>query len=127
MVKPRGQQTGRSILVVEDDPDLRETIALILEQHGHGVISCGDGSSAVRLAHAHHPDLALIDLDLPDLDGCEVARRIRAEGARATTRLIAVSGYAAQQDRERAQQAGFDEYLTKPIHFERLYRAIAHS
>lgn len=108
------------ILVVEDDPDVREMFKLILELEGHEVYDAPDGATAVRVAAAVQPDVGLVDLGLPVLDGYEVARKIRALPFGKRTRLIAVSGYAQPEDLRNAKSAGFDLHLAKPVDDARL-------
>jgi CheY-like chemotaxis protein len=82
---------------------------------GHEVIEARNGRDGIELAEAHGPDVALVDIGLPDLDGYEVARRIRAGQAGVSMRLVAVTGYGQPEDRQHAFSAGFDAHLTKPI------------
>jgi signal transduction histidine kinase/ActR/RegA family two-component response regulator len=117
------------ILVVEDNLDGRESLRDLLEIWGHQVELAEDGSQGVEKALASHPDVALVDIGLPGLDGNEVARRIRAElsGAPDRVELIAMTGYGQPEDRRRALQAGFDSYLVKPVdpaHLGRLLAAV---
>jgi CheY-like chemotaxis protein len=107
------------ILVVEDHDDSREMLRHFLEGAGHRVSEAADGSAAVAEALRLRPDVAVIDVGLPGLDGFEVAMRIRAAQL-ASIRLIALSGHGRPQDRSRASEAGFDEHLVKPITPERL-------
>jgi signal transduction histidine kinase len=105
----------RDILVVEDNDDARETLCRLLVLSGHRVRAAADGPAGVEAALAAPPEVALIDIGLPRLDGYEVARRIRAaEGARRPL-LIALTGYGLPEDKERAEQAGFDAHLVKPV------------
>ncbi len=103
----------RTVLVLEDNDDARETLAMLLQSKGHRVASARDGLSGLDMALATDPDVALVDLGLPGIDGYEFARRIRASGGRAY--LVALTGYGAQEDRKRALEAGFDEHVTKPV------------
>ena len=103
------------VLVVEDNRDVRDMLRLQLEMDGHDVEEAGDGQAAVRMATRMKPDVALVDIGLPILDGYEVARRIRNSAEGGAIRLIAVTGYAQPDDVERAKQAGFDEHLAKPV------------
>ena len=118
------------ILVVEDNLDGRESLRDLLEIWGHEVELAEDGAEGVEKALASQPDVALVDIGLPGLDGNEVARRIRAElGAAPPDRveLIAMTGYGQPEDRRRALQAGFDSYLVKPVdpaHLGRLLAAV---
>jgi signal transduction histidine kinase len=105
---------ARLVLVIEDNVDAGQTLAEILEMQGHRVRVARDGRSGVALARELRPDVVLCDIGLPDLDGYEVARSLRADDALRGTRLVALSGYAQPEDRERARQAGFDAHVAKP-------------
>lgn len=111
----------RLVLLVEDDEDVRELVALGLKQLGHQVIAVPDGQSALRVVTSHAPEVAFLDIDLPDMDGYALARRVRQLRHPSNIRLIAFTGFGAPSDRERAIQSGFDEHLAKPAtlkHFE---------
>ncbi|HEX6212674.1 MAG TPA: ATP-binding protein, partial [Methylomirabilota bacterium] len=110
-----GSERSRSILIVEDNDDARESLRLLLESLGHRVIEAGDGPHGLALALHHHPEVVLIDLGLPGLDGYEVARALRSSPAGKTTALIAVTGYGQAEDRRRSKEAGFDAHLVKPV------------
>jgi CheY-like chemotaxis protein len=115
---PRGG-ARRRILVIEDNADNREMMRMLLETLGHEVHEAADGASGVSLAVRLVPEVVLVDIGLPGLDGYEVARQIRAK-LRGGVRLIAVSGYGQKEDRLRAFEAGFDDHLLKPVEAERL-------
>jgi signal transduction histidine kinase/CheY-like chemotaxis protein len=109
----------RRVLIVEDNPDGRETLRLLLQLDGHQVEVAPDGPLGVKKALAWRPDVALIDIGLPGLDGYDVARQVRAAlGNR--VRLIALTGYGQPHDRRRALEAGFDLHLVKPVDPEML-------
>jgi CheY-like chemotaxis protein len=114
---------ARSVLLVEDNDDARQMLQAALTLGGHDVRAAPDGESALALAAESSPDVALIDLGLPDISGYEVARRLRATGGGRMT-LIALTGYGQAADRRRALEAGFDAHLTKPVTPERLQQAI---
>lgn len=114
---------ARSVLLVEDNDDARQMLQAALALGGHEVRAASDGESALALAAEASPDVALIDLGLPDISGYEVARRLRAAGGGRMT-LIALTGYGQDADRRRALEAGFDAHLTKPVTPERLQQAI---
>jgi signal transduction histidine kinase/ActR/RegA family two-component response regulator len=103
------------ILIVEDNRDARESLALVLRLQGHETLEAEDGARGIELARAHAPQFGLIDIGLPDIDGYEVARRLRADPATRDMRLVAVTGYGTQQDQKRALAAGFDVHLAKPV------------
>jgi two-component system, sensor histidine kinase len=112
--RPSPHPVRRRILVIEDNPDLRDGLKRLLEQVGHEVLSSPDGEDGVLKALARHPDVVLVDIGLPKLDGYKVAARLKSD-LRPDALLVAVSGYGSQQDRRRAFEAGFDHHLTKPI------------
>jgi CheY-like chemotaxis protein/two-component sensor histidine kinase len=115
----------RRILVVEDNADAREMLCVVLAHEGHDVHEAADGPTGLDAAAACRPDVALIDVGLPGLDGYEVARRIRAGATGETPYLIAITGYGQPEDRRRAREAGFDTHLVKPIDPIRLAEVIA--
>jgi len=106
--------SGRSILIIEDNSDARDALRVLLELDGHAVEAAGEGQEALELARTKDPDIALVDIGLPGIDGYEVARRVRARDARRPV-LIALTGYGQPEDRRRATEAGFDEVLVKPV------------
>jgi signal transduction histidine kinase/CheY-like chemotaxis protein len=110
----------RRILIVEDNADAREALRAILEQDGHEIFEASSGPDGVASALANHPEIALIDLGLPVFDGYEVARRIRAASQANGIVLIAVSGYGLPEDQRKAEQAGFDAHLVKPVDLDLL-------
>jgi two-component system, sensor histidine kinase len=110
----------RSVVLVEDNDDVRQIMQHWLRNAGHEVSAAHDGPTGVEAVTAAKPDIALIDLDLPGFDGCEVARRLRQNRAMNTVRLIAVSGYGRPEDRVRALASGFDDHLVKPLDFAKL-------
>jgi two-component system, sensor histidine kinase len=110
-----GPALSRRILLIEDNDDARESLRMLLEALGHRVISAGDGPEGLALAQKHSPDVALIDLGLPGLDGYEVARALRASTGGKLMTLIAVTGYGQADDRQRSKDAGFDAHLVKPV------------
>ena len=105
---------GRSILIVEDNVDARDALGALLELEGHVVAAAGEGHEALELVRATDPDIALVDIGLPGIDGYEVARRVRALDGRRPV-LIALTGYGQPEDRRRASEAGFDGLLVKPV------------
>jgi CheY-like chemotaxis protein len=105
---------GRSILIVEDNTDARDALRVLLELDGHTVEAAPEGQEALELARAKDPDIALVDIGLPGIDGYEVARRMRARNPRRPV-LIALTGYGQPEDQQRAMEAGFDEVLVKPV------------
>lgn len=111
-------------VVCDDAPDLRELVADLLRLRGHEVTVVEDGPAAVELICRDQPDVALIDIGLPDMDGYEVARRIRAALHDARPRLIAMTGYGQASDRAAAFEAGFDAHIVKPASADKILRAL---
>ena len=111
------------VLVVEDNPDTRDMLKMLLMLWGQEVRVADTGPQGVQLANAFRPDVAVIDIGLPELDGYEVARRIRRELGRGV-RLIALTAYGQLGDRQKSVAAGFDLHLLKPCPSEELKRAI---
>ena len=105
---------SKKILVVEDQEDNREILRALLESGGHEIIEAFDGESAVALAIEHHPDLILMDIQLPIVDGYEATRRIKAIVDLRAIPVIVVTSYALSGDEEKARAAGCDAYVTKP-------------
>ncbi|HYE36139.1 chemotaxis protein CheB [Methylocaldum sp.] len=103
------------ILVVDDNADTAESTALLLQLEGHEVQTAYDGPDAVEAAKTFHPQIVLLDIGLPGLDGYEVARRLRALPELGTPLLVAMTGYGQAEDHDRSQAAGFDEHLVKPV------------
>lgn len=106
--------TGR-VLVVEDNVDGLRTLVELIGANGHAVRGAADGPEALRLAADWQPDLVLLDLGLPRMDGYEVANRLRGELGLAGTKIVALTGWGTEQDRAKSRAAGFDAHLTKPI------------
>ena len=115
---------GRSILLIEDNEDARQSLAQVLSLDGHRIHEAPDGASGVEAATRLEPDIALIDIGLPRMDGYEVARTIRARTGRRMT-LVALTGYGQPEDEQRAREAGFDAHLVKPADIEKLRAVIA--
>jgi CheY-like chemotaxis protein len=110
----------RRVLVADDNLDALNSLAMLIELAGHEVRKAADGREALALAEQWQPDLALLDIGMPMLDGYEVVRRIRAESWGARMQLVAVSGWGQAEDRRRAMEAGFDMHFVKPIGFDTL-------
>jgi CheY-like chemotaxis protein len=115
----------RKVLLIDDNADMRQTLAICLSIQGHEVSEAGDGVTADRLAADFAPDVVIIDIGLPEIDGYEVARRLRAGPSTRDVRLIALTGYGQQEDKQKAVEAGFDQHLTKPVDAGTLEQAIA--
>jgi CheY-like chemotaxis protein len=104
----------RTVLVIEDNDDARAAMTALLELEGYLVAGAADGQQGIDVARAKGPDIALIDIGLPGIDGYEVARRIRALLGSAIF-LVALTGYGEPEDRRRATEAGFDAHVVKPV------------
>ena len=117
------EQTSRRVVVIDDNEDLRDLVAELLTSVGHQVTTAADGESGLALVRAQHPDVAFIDIGLPDLDGHQIARILRAELDR-PMRLIAMTGYGQQSDRANALAAGFDVHITKPAAATTIFQAL---
>ncbi|MET0520008.1 MAG: response regulator [Burkholderiaceae bacterium] len=111
--------TSRRILVVDDNIDAADSLAMLLSLQGHQVCAAYDGLGAVSLAGDFLPEVALLDIGLPRLDGLEVARRIRSADWGRHMRLVALTGWSGRQ-LEAAFEAGFDHHLMKPVELGRL-------
>lgn len=114
----------RRVLVVDDNRDAADSLALLLEMYGHVTSVAYEGQEAVHLARSFAPHIAFVDLALPGLDGCEVARRIRGLESRSGMMLVALTGYGRDSDRERSREAGFDDHLVKPVNPQELLTLI---
>jgi two-component system, sensor histidine kinase len=112
------------ILIIEDHADARATLQQLLTLLGHQVETAADGPQGVEAGLTGRPDVALVDLSLPSLDGLEVARRLRA-GLGASVRLVALTGHASEEDRRGCLDAGFDAHLAKPVELDALNRLLA--
>jgi signal transduction histidine kinase len=112
------------ILLIEDNDDTRQMLSAALVLSGHDVREARDGATGLAAAAEVHPDVALIDIGLPDIDGYEVARQLRANLTNKRIPLIALSGYGRPADLKRALDAGFDSHLTKPVAVEQLHNVI---
>jgi PAS domain S-box-containing protein len=111
----RPKEGPRRVLVVDDNEDAREALRFLLDDEGHDVRTAADGPEALAVASAFRPDVVLLDIGLPGMDGYEVARRLRQIPECRSTFIAAVSGYGQPEDRIRSQAAGFDEHLLKPV------------
>jgi CheY-like chemotaxis protein len=108
------------ILLVEDNPENREMLGRRLTRRGYRLSFAVDGEQAVALTRSERPDIVLMDLSLPIIDGWEATRQIKADPAFAAIPIIALTAHAMEGDRERAIAAGADDYDTKPVDLERL-------
>jgi signal transduction histidine kinase/ActR/RegA family two-component response regulator len=116
---------GLRILIVEDNADSAESLAHLLRRRGHETHIACDGNQGLASARALRPDVVLLDIGLPGLDGFEVARHLRGQADADGMLLVAVSGYGQESDRRRAREAGFDHHLVKPVDLEALGEVLA--
>jgi len=116
----------RRILVVDDNVDAAESLAVLLRLEGHEVRTAPNGPAALAAAQAEPPEMVVLDLGMPGMDGFEVARRLRALPGTKGTLLVAMTGWAQEDDRRRCYEAGFDGHLPKPVEWEALRQLLAH-
>ena len=123
--REQSEASARTILIVDDNVSSAQTLAMLLELAGHVAHVAHAGDAGIETFERHRPEVVLLDIGLPGLDGYEVARRIRrSEGGREAV-LIAATGYGRDEDRRKAVEAGFDHHLVKPIDLEALQRLLA--
>jgi CheY-like chemotaxis protein len=120
---PPAPGSGR-ILVVDDNVDAAETLTMLLGGTGYEVRTVPDGEAALAAVDTFAPELAVLDIGLPGMDGYELARRLQANPAIPDLKLVALTGYGRSPDRERALKSGFDEHLVKPVAADRLLEVI---
>ena len=108
------------VLVVDDSEDIATTMKMLLELKGHDVQTAPSGSQALSVVASFEPQLMLLDLSLPDMSGHDVVRAIRAAPGGKRVFMVAVTGWASAADRSNALAAGFDQFLAKPVDFDRL-------
>ena len=113
-------RSSRTIMVVDDEQDIREMMRVLLEEDGYCVLEAENGQQAVELAQSESPDLILMDLSMPVLDGFAATRRLREITKPAELPIIAVTAHDTPEHRTSASDAGINEYLTKPIDFAKL-------
>jgi CheY-like chemotaxis protein len=106
------------VLVVDDNRDSARMLALLVDRLGHTSATAFDGDSAITLAREFQPDIVLLDLVLPDADGCDIALGIRAQPGLQECRIFIVSAYGGPEERFRSLSAGCEEHYTKPVHPE---------
>ena len=124
---PQPKAHRKRVLVVDDNADAAESLAMLLDLQGHATRVVLSGREALETVEAFAPDVALLDLGLPKLDGYELATRLRAMPQLRGIRLVALTGYGRSEDRQRTQAAGFDDHLVKPVDLATLTRALGES
>ena len=117
----------RRILVVDDNRDSADSLAMLLKLSGHDVHTAHDGLEAVEAAATFQPDVILLDIGMPRLNGYEAARRIREQQRQKGLRLVALTGWGQEEDRRRSEEAGFDAHLVKPVDLAALTKLLAES
>jgi two-component system cell cycle response regulator DivK len=124
---PPGQGRGmaKRILIAEDDPDNRFIVVKVLTLAGYETLEAADGRSALALARRERPDLIMMDLSMPGMDGWEASRRLKADPRTADIPIIALTAFALRGDEERARDAGCDGYLSKPCRSGTIRDAVA--
>jgi CheY-like chemotaxis protein len=118
-------QTAPLVLVADDDPDIASFVVFELESAGFRTITASDGLAALRSVGSSKPDVVLLDIGLPKINGYEAARRIRGEPWGGNVALIALTGWGQDEDKRRSLEAGFDHHLTKPVEAAALERLLA--
>lgn len=119
-MEEKKEDFSRKILVVDDNQDSRELVAKILKNRGYQMIEAVDGEEALEKASAECPDLILMDISIPKLDGYEVTRRLKSQIKFKDTPIIALTAHAMKGDREKALEAGCEGYISKPIDIHEL-------
>jgi two-component system cell cycle response regulator DivK len=114
----------KTILIVEDNEKNMKLVRDILRHHGHQTIEAASGLDGVRLAHERRPDLVLMDIQLPDIDGIEALKRIRGERALDAVPVIAVSASVMPDDQQKIVTSGFDAFVTKPINLKQFLATV---
>jgi CheY-like chemotaxis protein len=113
------------VLVVDDNVDMVLSFSMLLKASGHDVQTAHDGPTAMQAALDYRPDVVLLDIGLPGLNGYEVAKRIRQNPVLKNAVLVAMTGYGQETDRQCSQEAGFDHHLVKPADFGKLQQILA--
>ena len=120
-----GATASRRVLIVDDNRDSADSLAMLLEIEGHTVTTAYSAREALELAQCLKPEIVLLDIGLPEIDGYEVARRLKKQNGLDGVCLIALTGYGQLEDRQRAQRAGFADHMIKPVDLEKLRGAMA--
>jgi len=125
--KETAEPTGPSlrVLVVEDNVDAAQSLAMLLQVSGHQVRMAHTGPTALEAALDYRPNVVLLDISLPEMDGYEVAKRIRQQPVLHNVVLVAMTGYGRDADRQRSQEVGFNAHLVKPVDFDKVQEILA--
>jgi CheY-like chemotaxis protein len=113
------------ILVVDDNRDAADSISMVMELLGHEVTTCYSGQEGLESASNGSPDVVFTDIGMPGMDGHEVCRRLRDQPGGQALRIVALTGWGADDDRQKTQEAGFDHHLVKPVTADSLKQALA--
>jgi CheY-like chemotaxis protein len=124
---PPAVSAARRVLIVDDSADAADALAMLLKLEGHEVTTAYSASAGLEVAERLQPDVAFIDIGLPQMDGYEVARRLRAGNRGREIRLVALTGYGQPEDRDDARRAGFDHHLVKPADWQSVGAILAES
>lgn len=116
---------ARKILVVEDNPQNMKVVLMTLKPHGYTLLQATDGEEALKVVISDNPDLIIMDVQIPKMDGLEVTRKLRQMPAFSQVPIIAVTAYAMKGDEEKAREAGCDAYLPKPVNTRQLPQIVA--
>jgi len=115
---------SKRILIIEDNVDAADTLAMMLQTMGHEAHAAYDGPSGLKDFAQWRPSIVLLDIGLPGMNGFEVAQRLRASSPKNHLKIIALSGYGSDSDRERSRNAGFDHHLVKPVNFDAMEKVL---
>jgi CheY-like chemotaxis protein len=116
---------GTRVLLVDDNEDARELLAGLLELQGYEIQSAGDAAGALEIATRWKPEVIVLDLGLPEVDGWQLAGQLRQVEGLAQVRIVALTGYGTEHDRERSREAGIDVHLLKPVEISQLTKAFS--
>jgi len=117
---------GKTIVMVEDNPDNRRIYTVLLRHFGYEVVEAADAETGLKLVYERHPDLVLMDISLPRMDGFEATERLKQDPRTAAIPVVALTAHAFDEDRQRAREIGFDGYLVKPVEPRRVLKEVQH-
>ena len=118
---------ARRVMIVDDNEASAQTLTWAMELEGYNVVTCHDGPTAVKLAHDFHPDVVLLDIGMPDMDGYEVCRRLRGDETLNDVLVVAQTGWGSDDARRKTEAAGFNHHFTKPVDLGALVKLIGES
>ena len=123
-IESTARPVSRRVLIADDNRDAAETLGTLLRMEGHEVLTVHDGRAATQAFAAFNPEVALLDIEMPEINGYEVARSVREGSHSHTAILVAITGWGKESDKARALAAGFDHHFTKPIDAEALMKVL---